>query len=157
MSLDRSKWPRSLLWHGWLPGLCGIRESDPWAASFHDLASVQISFLPSWMLGDIVYLLSWLRGKVSRESILRIFKDLYNYFISSHLRERDTILLRAILCGEVWNGFLLGRAKKEDVPCLFCGKKDGDGHLFWECSFPPFLHVRELPEFASLMSLDRSK
>ena len=59
----------------------------------------------------------------------------------------------------VWNGFLLGKARKEDVPCRFCGKKDGDEHLFWECSFPPSLpqHVRELPEFAFLMSLDRSK
>ena len=35
------------------------------------------------------------------------------------------MLLRAILCGGVWNGFLLGKAKKEDVPCRFCGKKDG--------------------------------
>ena len=46
---------------------------------------------------------------------------------SSHLRERDKMLLRAILCGRVWNGFLLGKAKKEDVPCRFCGKRDGDG------------------------------
>ena len=57
---------------------------------------------------------------------------------------------------EVWNGFLLGKAKKEDVSCRFCGKREGDGHLFWECSFLPLQHVRELPEFASLMSLDRS-
>ena len=42
------------------------------------------------------------------------------------------------------------------VPCRFCGKRDGDGHLFWECTFPPLQHVRDLPEFASLMSLDRS-
>ena len=42
MSLDRSKWPRSLHWHGWLLGLCGIRDGDPWAASFHDLASTQL-------------------------------------------------------------------------------------------------------------------
>ena len=56
---------------------------------------------------------------------------------SSHLRERDKMLLRAILCGGVWNGFLLGKAKKEDVPCRFCGKRDGDGHLCWECAFPP--------------------
>ena len=76
---------------------------------------------------------------------------------STHLRDRDKMLLRAILCGGVWNGLLLGKAKKEDVPCRFCGKRDGDGHLFWECSFPPPLqHVRELPEFAGLMSLDRS-
>ena len=58
----------------------------------------------------------------------------------------------------VWNGFLLGKAKKEDVPCRFCGKRDGDGHLFWECTFSsPLQHVRDLPEFASLMSLNRSK
>ena len=75
---------------------------------------------------------------------------------SSHLRERDK-MLRAILCGGVWNGFLLGKARKEDVPCRFCGKRDGDGHLFWECPFPPPQHVRELPEFAFLMSLNRSK
>ena len=47
-------------------------------------------------------------------------------------------------------------AKKEDVPCRFCGERDGDGHLFWECTFLPLLHVRQLPEFATLVSLDRS-
>ena len=68
-------------------------------------------------------------------------------------------MLRAILCGTVWNGFLLGKAKKEDVPCRFCGKRDGDGHLFWECTSPsphPLQHVREPPEFAHLLSLNRS-
>ena len=76
---------------------------------------------------------------------------------STHLRDRDKMLLRAIMCGGVWNGFLLGKAKKEDVPCRFCGKRDGDGHLFWECSFPLPLPLRDLPEFSFLMSLDRSK
>ena len=63
------------------------------------------------------------------------------------------MLLRAMLSGSVWNGCLLGKAKKEDVPCRFCAERDGDGHVFWECTFPP----RELPEFASLMALDRHK
>ena len=45
------------------------------------------------------------------------------------------MLLSAILCGGVWNGFLLGKAKKEDVPCRFRGRRDGDGHLFWDCTF----------------------
>ena len=40
------------------------------------------------------------------------------------------MLLRAIMCRGVWNGILRGKAKKEDVPCRFCGKTDGDGHLF---------------------------
>ena len=44
---------------------------------------------------------------------------------SSHLRDRDKMLLRAILCWGVWNGFLLGKAKKVDVPCRFCVKKKG--------------------------------
>ena len=57
------------------------------------------------------------------------FQGSLQLLTSSHLRERDKILLRATLCGGVWNGFLLGKAKKEDVPCRFCGKQDGDGPL----------------------------
>ena len=41
-SLDRSKWPRCLLWHGWLPGLNGISSKDPWATSIGDLASFHL-------------------------------------------------------------------------------------------------------------------
>ena len=67
------------------------------------------------------------------------------------------MLLRAILCGGVWKGFLLGKVKKEDVPCRFCGQSDGDGHLFWECTFPPLQHARELLEFSSPMSFDRRR
>ena len=37
MSLDRSKWPRCLLWHGWFPRLNGIDNRDPWATSFGEL------------------------------------------------------------------------------------------------------------------------
>ena len=42
MSLDRSNWPRCLLWHGWLPGLQGIGQREPWALSFGDLASFHL-------------------------------------------------------------------------------------------------------------------
>ena len=47
------------------------------------------------------------------------------------------MLLRAFLCGGARNGFLIGKAKKEEVPCWFFGQRDGDGHLFWECTFHP--------------------
>ena len=53
---------------------------------------------------------------------------------SSHVRERDEALLRTILVGGVWNGFLLGRVRDQPVPCRFCGAPDGDGYLFWECT-----------------------
>ena len=75
---------------------------------------------------------------------------------SSHLRERDKMLLRSFLCGRAWNGFLLGKTKEEDVPCRFCGGSDGDGHLFWDCPSPPIARIREHPEFLPLMTLDRS-
>ena len=101
-----------------------------------------------------MFLPSYLSGKVFWGGSFADFKGSLQLLTSSHLRERDKMLSRAILCGEVWNGFLLG---KEDVPCRFCGKRDGDGHLFWECTFPPLQHVRDLPEFAYLMSSDRSR
>ena len=56
------------------------------------------------------------------------------------------MLLRAILSGGVWNGFLLSKAKKEDIPSRFCGAPDNDGHLFWECTFLP------LWSFATILS-----
>ena len=36
---------------------------------------------------------------------------------SSHVRERDKALLRRIMVGGVWNGFLLGKVRGEVVPC----------------------------------------
>ena len=35
---------------------------------------------------------------------------------SSHVRERDKALLRAIMVGGVWNGFLLSRVRNQAVP-----------------------------------------
>ena len=42
LSLDRSKWPRCLLWHGSLPGLSCNGGRAPWAASFGHLASLEL-------------------------------------------------------------------------------------------------------------------
>ena len=70
---------------------------------------------------------------------------------SSHVRERDRALLRAVMVGGVWNGFLLGHVRGQPVPCRFCGAPDHDGHLFWECTFPPPVEIRENPELHDLM------
>ena len=75
---------------------------------------------------------------------------------SSHVRERDKMLLRSIMAGGVWNGFLLCKVRGEVVPCRFCGVADGDGHLFWECPYPPLVEIRENPEFHDLMRMDKS-
>ena len=41
-SLDRSKWPRCLLWHGWLPGLSSGDGRSSSAASFGQLACLEL-------------------------------------------------------------------------------------------------------------------
>ena len=33
MEMDKTSWPRCLLWHGWLPLLSGINGGSPWALS----------------------------------------------------------------------------------------------------------------------------
>ena len=61
------------------------------------------------------------------------FRGSLKLLSSPHLRGGDKGLLREILSGGVWNGFLLSFVKGEIVPCRFCGSPDNDGHLFWEC------------------------
>ena len=77
---------------------------------------------------------------------------------SDHVRERDKALLRSILVGGVWNGFLsLSKVSVgQEVPSRFCGSCDSDGHLFWDCTFPPLVEIREHPEFHDLMELDKN-
>ena len=80
----------------------------------------------------------------------------HQLLVSSHFRERDKMLLRAIHSGGVWNGFLLSKVKKEDVPCRFCGAHDNDGHLFLGLHLSSFVELRNQPEFLPLMSKDRT-
>ena len=69
---------------------------------------------------------------------------------SSHVRDRDKALLQAIISRKVWNGFLLGKVRRENVPCRVCGGPDGDGHLFWECSYSLWLLSERVLSFMTL-------
>ena len=64
-----------------------------------------------------------------------------------HVSERNKALLRGIMAGGVWNGFLLGHARGEIVPFRFFGEADGDGHLFWECSHPLWFRYVKILSF----------
>ena len=55
------------------------------------------------------------------------------------------------MCGGVWNGFLLGKAKKEDFVV-----KGMVMVAYYGVFFSLLQHVRDFPEFATLMSLNRS-
>ena len=76
---------------------------------------------------------------------------------SSHVRERDKGLLRSVMVGGVWNGFLLSRFRCQPVPMPILWCLDGDGHLFWECTFPPLVETGENSEFHDLMREDRAR
>ena len=52
--------------------------------------------------------------------------------------------------------FSLGRIRSQPTRCRFCGAPDNDGHLFWECTFPPLVEIRENPEFHDLRREDKA-
>ena len=52
----------------------------------------------------------------------------------------------------------LGKPRDGEVKCRFCGGRDGDGHLFRDCTFLPLQHVREQDPWAACLGqlADRS-
>ena len=50
----------------------------------------------------------------------------------------------------------LASLKEKSFLVVFVGGPDNDGHLFWECPHPPFVHIRESVEFRDLLLRDRS-
>ena len=76
---------------------------------------------------------------------------------SSHLREWDKMLLRTILSGGVWNGFLLSKVKKEDIRWRFCNAPENDGHFLGDDPFHLFVELRNSPEFVPFLNRDRTE
>ena len=98
---------------GWLrPGLPPLRML---AGPYQHFRNALFS---SWR-GLAAYILTSRKG--FRGGPFLEFDGTRQLLFSSHLRERDKMLLRSILSGGAWNGFLLGKTKEEDVPCRFCG------------------------------------
>ena len=108
------------------------------------------------MLGELRLLATLVLGLGFRGGRYLDFHSSLKLLSSPHLRGGDKGLLRGILSWGVWNRFLLSFVKGEIVPCPFCGGPDNDGHLFWECPHPHFVHIRESIEFRDLMLCDRS-
>ena len=55
--------------------------------------------------------------------------------------------------GEFGTDSFLVRPRRKMFLVDFAGRRMVVDIFFWECSFLPLQHVRELPEFAFLMSL----
>ena len=63
---------------------------------------------------------------------------------SSHVRKREKALLRGVLVGGVWSGFLLGGCEvslshADSVVVLMAM----DIFFFGECTYPPLVQIRE--------------
>ena len=112
-----------------------------WSSStaYDDRPYSTLVVVPSGKPGNIKLLLIYASVKGFGVVLGLTLYGSHQLLVSSHLRERDKMLLRAILSGGVWNGFLLGKVKKEDVPYRFCGAPDNDGHLFGIVPSPPSL------------------
>ena len=109
------------------------------------------------MLGVMRFLWVCVLGRVFRGGPFLDVSGTLQLLNSDHVRERDKALLRGVLVGGVWNGFLLGHGSWTDM--FLVGSvvaTDHDGHLFWECTFPPLVEIRENPEFHELMEMDKS-
>ena len=77
------------------------------------------------------------RRKGFRGGPLLDFRGSMQLLDSSHVRDRDKALLRAILSGVVWNGFLLGKVRRENVLCRFCGGSGWRWSLVLGVFLPP--------------------
>ena len=76
---------------------------------------------------------------------------------SSHVRDRDKALLRAILSGGVWNGFLLSNIRRQTRSLLLFFVGFGWGwSLVLGLFLRPLVVVRDSPEFHDIVSLDKA-
>ena len=72
-----------------------------------------------------------------------------SFFFSSHLRERDKMLLRGILCGEAWNGFPLENPKRMMFLAVSVVGLMEMVIFSGTVLFPSFFRIREHPECSS--------
>ena len=120
----------------------------------------QLLGLRFWRLGGMRYPQTCVLGRAFAEALFLDISGTLQLLTSGHVRERDKALLRSVLAGRRERrggmGFLLEKVKGQHVPCRFCGGADNDGHLFWDCPFPPPVEIREHPEFHGLLEMDKS-
>ena len=67
---------------------------------------------------------------------------------------RDKALLRSVMVGGVWNGFLLGRVRGSLFHVDFVMHLMVTVTFLGECTFPPLVEIRENPEYHDLMRMD---
>ena len=74
------------------------------------------------MLGEVRFLLIFASEEgFSVWSPPGFFQGSMQLLNSSHDREREKALLRSVMVGGVWHGFLFGNVRREIVTCRFCG------------------------------------
>ena len=131
-----------------------------WVLCIFLLALGKYAKTPFYRLGKIVFLLSSVKG------MFFFFGEFWTVFFCSTGRalqnfcslprpgkRRGTLKSHPGWRSVEW--FPVRSYEGEDVPCRFCRGVDGDGHLFWDCSFHPLVNLRESPEFSFLGNFNK--
>ena len=90
------------------------------------------------------------RRKGFRGGPLLDFRGSMQLLGSSHVRDRDKALLRAILSGGVWNGFLLQGAERKRSMSFFVGVRMGMVICFGSVLTPLWLLSERVLSFMTL-------
>ena len=64
-------------------------------------------------------------------------------------------MLRSVMVGVSGMVFFLVEFVVRLSPVSFVVRLMADGHVFWDCTFPPLVETRENPEFHDLMRMDK--
>ena len=120
------------------------------------LALCSISKLLFLMLGVIRLLPIFVVGKVFGVGLCLMFTAPCSSLLLLMFEKEIRLCKGVSWLGGVWKYSLLGGVRGQPVPSRFCGAPDGDGHLLWECTFPPLVEIRENPEFLGLIGMDKA-
>ena len=120
------------------------------------LGLINISNLPFGTLGGSRSALICAEGKDSGEGPMLDIACSFQLLHAPRVRERDKPLLRSIMVGGVWDGFLLGHAKARNrsMPLLWRVSME-TGTSFGNVLTSPLVQIRENPEFHHLIQRDK--
>ena len=111
--------------------------------------------MPSGKPGKIKLLLNCANGKGFGVALVLIFMALINYLFLPIFGNETKCCFEPFFPGEFGMASCSVRKRKK-IPCRFCGAPDDDGHVLGDCTFSPFVELRNNPEFLPLMSKDRT-
>ena len=115
VEMDKSSWPRCLLWHGWLPLLSGVSDGSPLAESPREGASNLLEFALGRYSSDVLVEWQFPVGFHAEGAAVRVAADLMSGLMGAWWRTRSLVppllgrvvlLFAAIVLGLIGGGVI---------------------------------------------------